>query len=178
MQTYLEIQVPLRTDARWFERLRTQLDSFPVRWQQGFHHITIAFIEHTPEQADICRILDKYFKHLPAINITFDKIDVFTAGRETQIIHLTSTQVPQSFISLTDSIRRDLVSVGCKLQSGFKLHVTLGRVKSPDINQKTILKQINDVAMPKISLSLTDVDYREYRGSGRVFYETKLKKEE
>ena len=47
MKTYLEIKVPLRYDAIWFEELRRAFQQIEVKWQTGFFHITMAFIDDT-----------------------------------------------------------------------------------------------------------------------------------
>ena len=47
MKSYLEIQVPLRYDAHWLEGLRTALHQINVRWQMGYYHITMAFLDET-----------------------------------------------------------------------------------------------------------------------------------
>ncbi len=60
MKTYLELQVPLSTDAPWLQELRQALRPSPVQWQQGFYHITMAFIDDTPMNADLCPILKKH----------------------------------------------------------------------------------------------------------------------
>ena len=60
MKTYLEIQVPLRNDARWFEELRYVCQKINVRWQMGYHHITMAFIDETPVGIDLRPLLDKH----------------------------------------------------------------------------------------------------------------------
>ena len=52
------------------------------------------------------------------------------------------------------------------------LHVTLGRVRDENV---TTLKQLIDrFTVPAFTLSLTDVDYRVFRG--KTLYENKLKK--
>jgi len=38
MKTYLEIKVPLRYDAIWFEELRRAFQQIEVKWQTGFFH--------------------------------------------------------------------------------------------------------------------------------------------
>ena len=48
MKTYIEIQVPIRNDAVWFEKLRCVCQNIDVKWQMGYYHITMAFIDETP----------------------------------------------------------------------------------------------------------------------------------
>jgi 2'-5' RNA ligase len=172
MKTYLEIQVPLRYNASWFQELRLACRNIDVRWQMAYHHITMAFVDETPENIDIRPLLEKHLNAFPAPTLTFDKLDVFTAMSGMHIIYLTATDVPQSFLSLIENIRSDMKTAGCVVDSWFRLHVTLGRVKDPHIQLATIQELMESVSLPAFSLTLEDVDYRIFRG--KTLYETKL----
>ena len=74
---------------------------------------------------------------------------------------------------LTESIYSDMKDVGCVILSDFMLHVTLGRVRSYDVELTDIKKVLKNITMSPITLTLTDVDYREFRG--RTLFETQLK---
>ena len=172
MKTYLEIQVPLRYNASWFQELRVACRNIDVRWQIAYHHITMAFVDETPENIDLRPLLEKQLKTFSAPTLTFDKLDVFTAKSGMHIINLTATDVPQSFLSLIENIRSDMKAAGCVVDSWFRLHVTLGRVKDPHIHLATIQELTQSVSLPAFSLILEDVDYRVFRG--RTMYEIKL----
>lgn len=173
MKTYLEIQVPLRYDATWFQKLRLAYSNIDVRWQMAYHHITMAFVDETPEDVDLRPLLEKHLKTFPAPTLTFDKLDVFTAMSGMHIVYLTATDIPQSFLSLIENIRSDMKTVGCVMDSLFRLHVTLGRVKETHIQLSAIQELTESVSLPAFSLSLEDVDYRVFRGE--TIYEIKLK---
>ena len=175
MKTYLEIQVPLRYNASWFQELRLACRNFDVKWQMAYHHITMAFVDETPENIDLRPLLEKHLNAFPALTLTFDKLDVFTAMSGMHIINLTATDVPQSFLSLIEIIRSDMKAAGCVVDSWFRLHVTLGRVKDPHIQLATIQELAKSVSLPAFSLTLEDVDYRVFRG--KTIYETKLNRE-
>lgn len=131
-------------------------------------------MDETAQGVDWKSILDRHFGQTPAIEMTFDKIDVFTSRPGNHVVHLTATQVPTHFLSLVEDVRKDMVNAGCKIKSGFKLHVTLGRARFPNVKLPTIREKINTIVMPKLALSLTDVDFRVFRGP--VIYETSLPK--
>ena len=175
MKTYLEIQVPLKYNASWFQELRLACRNIDVKWQMAYHHITMAFVDETPENIDIRPVLEKHLNAFPALTLTFDKLDVFTAMSGMHIINLTATDVPQSFLSLIEIIRSDMKAAGCVVDSWFRLHVTLGRVKDPHIQLATIQELAKSVSLPAFSLTLEDVDYRVFRG--KTIYETKLNRE-
>ncbi len=173
MKTYLEIQVPLRYNASWFQELRIACRNIDVRWQMAYYHITMAFVDETPEDVDLRPLLEKHLNTFPAPTLTFDKLDVFTAMSGMHIINLTATDVPQSFLSLIENIRSDMKTAGCVMDSWFRLHVTLGRVKETNIPLAEVQKLADSVSLPAFSLTLEDVDYRIFRG--KTLYETKLK---
>ena len=172
MKTYLEIQVPLKYNASWFQELRLACRNIDVKWQMAYHHITMAFVEEAPENIDLRPLLEKHLNMFPAPSLTFDKLDVFTAMSGMHIIYLTATDVPQSFLSLIENIRSDMKAAGCVVDSWFRLHVTLGRVKDPHIQLADIQELTESVSLPAFSLTLEDVDYRAFRG--KTIYETKL----
>ena len=175
MKTYLEIQVPLKYNASWFQELRLACRNIDVKWQMAYHHITMAFVDETPENIDLRPLLEKHLNTFPAPTLTFDKLDVFTAMSGMHIINLTATDVPKSFLSLIENIRSDMKAAGCVVDSWFRLHVTLGRVKDPHIQLATIQELAKSVSLPAFSLTLEDVDYRVFRG--KTIYETKLNRE-
>ena len=165
MQTYLALDVPLRKESRWFNALKTALRDYPVSWQNGFYHITMVFIDENPKHIDLKPIFRKHLSTAVAPVLEFNKIDVFTAnnGKE-HIINLTSTIVPDSFISLIESIRYDLKQVGCILESDFKLHVTLGRLDTSTFDLTTLTSIVDQVKITPFSLVLTDAHFK-VRGS-------------
>jgi len=174
MKSYLEIQVPIQKNNSWFNELRRALSDIPIRWQDGFYHITMAFLNETPKDVDLRPLFEKHLVGAFAPTLTFDKLDVFTTASGMFIIYLTTTYVPESFREQVDAIRGDMKTVGCCIQSDFMLHVTLGRVRKENVNLTSLKHLIDGVTVPPFTLSLTDVDFRVFRG--RTLYETILKK--
>ena len=172
MKTYIEIKVPIRYDAIWFEELRRACQQIEVKWQTGFFHITMAFIDDTPGDVDISTVLQKHLSSFPAPTLTFDKLDVFNAVSEMFIIYLTATDIPLNYLTLVQNIRSELKSVGCVMNSDFHLHVTLGRIKDSSLMLSDIKQIISKVSLPTFSLNLENVDYRIFRG--QTIYEIKL----
>lgn len=172
MKTYLEIYVPISFDASWFKQLRDALGRVAVRWQKGYYHITMAFLDVTPEDVNLIPILEKHLKRMNALTLTFDKLDVFTSRSGTHILYLTATDVPQDFLTAIDSIREDLKAAGCRIDSPFRLHVTLGRVPNRRIKLNMLQNRVESVALDAFSLTLDKVDYRKY--GGKTIYETKI----
>lgn len=174
MKSYLEIYVPITFEDSWFKEMRASFDHIPVIWQKGYYHITMAFCDETPDNINIPSILDKYFRNLNAPKICFNKLDAFQATSGMYIVNLGTDDIPTSFSELVKNVRKDLTIAGCVLESDFMLHVTLGRIKDTNIQFTDIKELVSSIPQPVITLSLNDVDYREFRG--RTIYKIKLQR--
>ena len=173
MKSYLEIKVPISFDAPWFSELRTALKDIPVYWQNGYYHITIVFLDETKNLPMVDAIMHKYLDNAKSISITFDKLDVFSTWSGLFIVHLTATRIPEVFQSLVNEIRNEIACTGSNIQSNFRLHVTLGRISNPEADIKDIGFLIDEVDFHPLTLTLNEVEYREFRG--RSIYKNYLK---
>lgn len=165
MQSYIELKVPISYDEPWFEDLRDLLEGVNIRWQHGYYHITMAFLDDSPRGVDLITGLNQRLRQATAPTITFNKLDAFaTDGGRRQVIHLTTTSAPADFLALVEDIRSHFKAKGCTIQSAFKLHVTLGRVDDPRMNVHKLLDIISEVELPSTTLTLRDVEFRIFRG--------------
>ena len=165
MKSYLELKVPIRYVDSWFAELRELLDGVNVRWQRDYYHITMVFLDYAPDNVNLVPGLSERLEDALAPTITFDRLDAFaTGGGHKQVIHLTTSHVPEDFLALVQDIRRYMKGKGCDTQSDFRLHVTLGRVQDPRTNLRQIKEAISQVDLPDITLDLSNVEYRVFRG--------------
>ena len=165
MQSYIELKVPIYWDEPWFEELRSRLDGVDVKWQRGYYHITMAFVDETPRGVDLLTGLDQRLDQAEAPTLTFDKLDAFaTRGGHSQVIYLTATAIPNELTALVNDVRHHFKSKGATIQSDFRLHVTLGRVKDRRMNVHRLQELICQVDLPAMTLTLADVEYRIFRG--------------
>lgn len=165
MKSYLEIQVPLRYDAQWFKTLREACKGIPVRWQKGYFHITMAFLDETPSDVDFVSVIGEQLRTTTAPTLTFDKLDVFsTMSGDMYIVNLTCRNISQTFVNLVNKVRAEFEKQGAVIESDFRLHVTLGRIKDLTISQKEIENILADVVLPLFTLQLPDIQYRWFRG--------------
>lgn len=164
--------MPISYDASWFVQLKDALGRIAVKWQKGHYHITMAFLDVTPENVNLIPILEKHLKGMNAPTLTFDKLDVFTGRSGTHIIYLTATDIPKDFLTVINSIREELKAIGCRIDSPFRLHVTLGRVPDKRIKLIMLQNRVESVALSAFSLTLDKVDYRVFRG--KTIYETNI----
>ena len=164
MKSYLEIKVPISFDDYWFKELRDLLDGVNIRWQRGYYHITMAFLDFAPDGVNMVPGLNHLLDNAVAPIINFDMLDAFASGPHRQVIHLTTTQAPQDFLALVEDVRRYFKSKGCIIQSDFRLHVTLGRVQDPRMNVRKLKDIISQVELPIFTMQLSGVEYRIFRG--------------
>lgn len=172
MKTYLEIKVPISFNNPWFIELRDALKDMPVLWQRDFYHITMAFIDDTQHLPDVEAIMHKYLDNAKPVSLTFDKLDVFTANNGMLIVNLTASKIQNEFQTLVDDIRCDICCTNSNIQSDFRLHVTLGRITEPNADIDDVGFLIDEIDLPPFTLSLDEVEYREFRG--RSIYKNKL----
>ena len=167
MKSYLEIKVPVSFDDYWFRELRNLLRGVDIRWQRNYYHITMAFLDFTPDGVNMVPGLNSLLDDAVAPAITFDRLDTFASGPHRQVIHLTTTDAPQDFLALVEDVRRFFKAKGCVIQSDFRFHVTLGRVQDPRMNVHKLKDIISQVDLPDITLDLTEVDYRVFKDYGK-----------
>ena len=175
-QTYIEIEVPLRQSAEWMGELKQVMREayVPVRWQNGYYHITLAFLEKVPSREEVISIVNKHLELFEAPELTFDKLDAFGKRSGGGVLFLTCTAVPENFMRIVDALRKDLEASGCMIEADFKLHVTLGRVeRDARVDAERLRELAGSVDVPAFSLRLKTVNYREFRG--RTLYSLALK---
>lgn len=164
MKTYLEIKVPISYDASWFVELRKALRDIPVHWQNGYYHITMAFLDDTRNLPEVEAIMHKYLDNANAVSISFNKLDVFRANNGMQIVHLTTDHIPNKFQQLVNDIRHDICCTSTRIQSDFLLHVTLGRISESETDMENTSFIIGQIDFPPFTLTLNEVEYRVFRG--------------
>ena len=163
MKSYIEIKVPVSFDEPWFDELRSLMEGVNVTWQRGHYHITMAFLDNSPRRVNLIPGLDAILGEALAPVITFDKLDAFTTrGDQSHVVHLTTTEVPADFSALVNAIRNHLKAKGCAMQSAFRLHVTLGRVKDRNVSLEALHDIIGRIDLPAATLDLTQVEYLTY----------------
>lgn len=166
MKSYLEIKTPISKGDLWFVRFRSKMNNMPVEWQgDGTYHITMAFIDETPNIDVVSSILKEDIDILPAQIIIFDKIDIFEANSgDMYIINLTTRNIPIAFSSAVSRIRENLQNIGATIQLPFRLHVTLGRVFDISKPLSEYKRMIENFEFSPFELRLCNVRYRIYRG--------------
>ena len=166
-ETYIEIEVPVRKSAGWLGELKQTMKEgyVPFRWQNGFYHITLAFLEKVRSKEEVIAIMNRDLASFEAPELTFDKLDAFGKRSGGGVVFLTCSEVPESFLRMVDALRQDLEAAGCVIEADFKLHVTLGRVdKDARVDAGRLRELTESVDVPAFSLRLKNVNYREFRG--------------
>jgi 2'-5' RNA ligase len=165
MKTYLEIKVPISYNAPWFSELRKALKDMPVHRQNGYYHITMAFLDETRNIPEIEAIMHSYLDNANAVSITFNKLDVFTTNSGMKIVHLTTDSIPDDFQKLVNNIRNDISgNTSTSILSDFRLHVTLGRISMPEADINDVGFLIDEIDFSPFTLTLNEVEYRVFRG--------------
>lgn len=165
MKSYLEVKVPIEYNAPWFQELRNKMDEhhISVRWQNGFHHITVVFINEESATTNLGSLFGRCLEGHVAPNLTFDKVDVFAISSGRYIVYLTAEHPSEEFMALVKDVRDAVKKTGCDFDDNFRLHVTLGRVFDENVGLEQLRGITNTIAVPSFTLRLPDVRYMEYR---------------
>ena len=87
MKNYLEFKIPVQRNAQWYKDLYEAMQEvrIPVRWQNGFYHITVAFLHDDLHVKELREAFARILSGKKAPSITLDKLEAFqthiTLGR-------------------------------------------------------------------------------------------------
>ena len=178
MQSYIEIKVPLRSNAKWISELKQAFRDacIKVAWKiPGHPHLTLAFIDETPDIDELAKELTPCISKATAPTIKFDRLNVFRAQSGTKYItNLTTSDIPEGFQCLVNDIREVLKQNGAVMKSSFLFHVTLGEIDNMKIGISKIQKVLNTITLPAFSLTLREVNFMEFRGKRTIFKKWEL----
>ena len=167
---YLDFKVPVRQDARWFNRLRKALamEDVPVKWKDGCYHVTVAFIKGDQHVEALKKAFGKILFKTEAFQLTLNKVGVFKARiRNELIINLTSSAPSERFMSLVGSLRSEVEKIGVNLESDFLLHITLGWIDADMASLEEVEKVVNKIVVPPFTLTIKDAEYRYQKGDSK-----------
>ena len=165
MKTYLELEIPLGRRSSILSTLADNFRGIPVRWQKGFWHLTVVFIDTTPDPLRCRAIISRYLDSFPPVTVSLDCLKVFTtsSGRG-HVIALSSLAVPPEISSLAENLRQELSGIGCTIRSRFFFHVTLGRVDAEDIGIDEVESILEDIPFEGFKVAASKFNYRIFRG--------------
>ena len=176
MQNYLELRVPVCFDADWFVELRRVMveEGINVRWQpEDTFHITAVFINDDRHVAALESAFTKQLTGRMAPLLTIDVLDVFkTGGGRDYVVCLKSSVPSDDVLSLIEDLRNEATGIGADINSGFFIHITLGRIKANETTLERIKGIISRINLPAFTVALTNARYRYYRG--KVIRELKI----
>ena len=181
MKNYLRLKVPVRREAAWFNGLRNALAKagVPVTWQKSEYHITIAFMKDDQHVEELRTAFGEVLRKAEAPQLTLDKVGVFrTMSGEELIVFLTSSAPSERVMSLVDSLRSEAEKVGANIESNFRLHITLGRIKARLASLEQVEEVVKKIDVPPFTLTLQDAEYKFTKSCGnKSIQEWNLKKE-
>ena len=181
MKNYLRLKVPVRREAVWFNNLRNALATVgvPVTWQKSEYHITVAFLKDDLHVEELRTAFGEVLSKAEAPQLTLDKVGVFkTMSGEELIVFLTSSTPSERFMSLVESLRSEVEKIGANMESNFRLHITLGRIKACLASLEQVEEVVKKIDVPPFTLTLQDAEYKFTKSCGnKSIQEWNLKKE-
>ena len=174
-KSYLQIHVPLDRRAQWYQDLKKALnDVKDLRWQNGFFHITAAFINDEVDSAEadkVSKVIDEELHNMSAPLICFDSLKAFTTqGGGAHVVYLAASKVPGGLSDLVYKVRERLEDCGYHL-GPYQLHVTLARIPSKSIKLETLRRRLQGIDAPVLPKVLKRADYRFYKEFSRTVRE-------
>lgn len=177
MKSYIEIVAPLRSSAKWLTQLRRIFSDagIEVEWKKCNFHLTLAFLNETPDVDSIIDAVSSHLYRVSAPMIKFDELNVFLAQSGTKyVVNLKTSDVPEEFRQLVGDIRESLKRKGAVMHSGFLFHVTLGEILDTNVGMAQVVKLVNSISLPAFTLHLKKVRFHEFGGKGQIFKTWKL----
>ena len=153
----------------WFGDLRKALKraGIYVTWQNDTYHIAVAFMKDDQHVKVLQKAFGEVLSKAGAPQLTLDKVGVFrTMSGEELIVFLTSSAPSERFMSLVDSLRSEAEKVGANMESNFRLHITLGRIKARLASLEQVEEVVKKIDVPPFTLTLQDAEYRYTQSCG------------
>ena len=96
---------------------------------------------------------------------------------EELIVFLTSTVPSERFMSLVECLRSEVEKIGANIESNFRLHITLGRIKARLASLGQVEEVVKMIEVPPFTLTLQDAAYLYTKScGGKSIQKWKLKK--
>ncbi len=168
MKNYIELKIPVQRNAQWYRELcdAMQEERIPVRWQNGFYHITVAFV-HDDTHVDILReAFSRILSGRKAPSITLDKIEAFqTQNGKEIIINIAPSHPSDELLTLINEIRTAAINSGSQISKDFFIHITLGRIDAQDATLDEVKDVISAIDFEPFTVSIREAEYRYFRGA-------------
>ena len=166
MKNYIELKIPVQRNAQWYRGLCEVMQEkrIPVRWQNGFYHITVAFM-HDDTHVDILReAFSRILFGRKAPLITLDKIEAFqTQNGKEIIINIAPSHPSDELLTLINEIRTAAINSGSQISKDFFIHITLGRIDAQDVTLDEVKQVISFISFSPFTVSIREAEYRYFR---------------
>ena len=166
MKNYIELKIPIQRNTRWYRELcdAMQDERIPVRWQNGFYHITVAFV-HDDTHVDILReAFSRILSGRKAPSVTLDKIEAFqTQNGKEIIINIAPSHPSDELLTLINEIRTTAINSGSQISKDFFIHITLGRIDAQDVTLDEVKQAISFISFSPFTVSIREAEYRYFR---------------
>ena len=168
MKNYLELKIPVQRNTQWYKELcdAMQEERIPVRWQNGFYHITVAFLHDDNHVKELRDAFAQILSDRPAPSITLDKLEAFAtqSGKEI-VINLAPSHPSDELLALIDEVRTAAINSGSQISKDFFIHITLGRIDAQDATLDEVKDIISSVDFEPFTVSIREAEHRYFRGA-------------
>lgn len=166
MKNYLEFKIPVQRNVQWYKDLYEAMQEvrIPVRWQNGFYHITVAFLHDDLHVKELREAFACILSGKKAPSITLDKLEVFqTQSGKELIINLAPSHPSDELLTLINELRSAAINSGSQISKDFFIHITLGRIDAEDADLDEIKDIISSISFSPFKVSIKEAEYRYFR---------------
>ena len=159
---YLELKIPIRTKTQWYNELceAMQEERIPVRWQNGFYHITAVFVNDDLRVAELREAFSRVLTGIKAPSITLDTLNAFlTSSRREIIVNLAPSHSSAEQLALINNLRATATEVGANINPDFKMHITIGRVDAREATLDDVRRIISTIDVSPMTVPVKDINY-------------------
>ena len=168
MKNYLEFKIPVHRNVQWHKELCEAMQEvrIPVRWQNGFYHITVAFLHDDLHVKELREAFSRILSGRKAPSITLDKIEAFqTQNGKEIIINIAPSHPSDELLTLINEMRTAAINSGSQISKDFFIHITLGRIDAQDATLDEVKDVLSTIDFEPFTVSIREAEYRYFRGA-------------
>lgn len=166
MKNYIELKIPIQRNIQWYRELcdAMQEERIPVRWQNGFYHITVAFVNDDTHVDILREAFSRILSGRKAPSVTLDKLEAFqTQNGKEIIINIAPSHPSDELLTLINEMRTAAINSGSQISKDFFIHITLGRIDAQDVTLDEVKQAISFISFSPFMVSIREVEYRYFR---------------
>lgn len=173
---FVAINLPTQIKKLIFGYYKQWLD-LPIRWTPIENiHITVLFIGYVAEEAvdDVLRVCEEIVKEFKPFEINLSDIVYGPPSDKIPRMVWISGKAPQELVLLSQKLQEELLKLPSfkywkPEERSFKLHITLGRIKTFELRQMEFIPEVNEKVDFKFKVDSFEIMESKLKKSGAEY---------